>query len=188
MPLERRPTPFSRLRAGVAGLAMLSVAAPALADPPHAGPITKAAQTLQEDESLQSSIRRKRAPGPIMIAIGSALLFGVPEATKLPRACSPQLRVVNFSNTAISDIAFSIHFFTRRDNQSVGSTITNFIKIPVQGSVFRYFYQLDTDQCIGLRGEVRVVHCIYSDGRNCAPDIVPIEGGAIPLYRQPPQS
>ncbi|MFC4159119.1 hypothetical protein [Chitinimonas lacunae] len=171
-------------RPALALLLACSLSLPVAADPPHAGPVTRAAQILQEDESLQSAIRRKRPPGPILVAIGSALLFGVPEATGLPRACSPQLRVVNFSNAAISDIAFSIHFFTRKDERSVGSTVTNFIKVPVQGSVFRYFYQLDTDQCIGLKGQVKVIHCVYADGRDCGPDIRPVDGGAIPLYRQ----
>ncbi|MDK2124402.1 hypothetical protein [Parachitinimonas caeni] len=167
-------------------LLLVSLAAPALVSAPAlASNDTAGGGSITETgDPLQSALRRKRPRGPIFIAIGSVLLFGVPHATGAPQYCSPQFRVVNFSNTAIREIAFTTNFTGQGSDKIVGSTVTNFNGVPVRGSVFRYFYQLDTANCSGLKGEVEILYCKYSNGDDCSGDIHPVHGGGVPLKRK----
>ena len=131
------------------------------------------ARSLQEKETF----RKKRPRGPIVVAIPLAYRYGTEAGNYY---CSPSIRVTNSSNSPVEEIVIGIAY-QQRPGRGVGQTITRLVDIDVHRQVTHFFYQLDTDNCFGVSGEVTVVRCVYADGEECASEVQATAFGTVPL-------
>lgn len=122
---------------------------------------------------------RERAKGPILVSIPVAYVFGL-GGERSPLYCSPSVRATNGSNAVIEELVVGVNYQTAA-GVPVGSSVSRFTNIKVKRLEAHFFNQLETSKCSGLRGELNIVRCVYSNGEDCSSDIQAVRFGAIPL-------
>ena len=128
---------------------------------------------------LQQVIRVERVRGPVHISIPVAYVFGM-GGDRSPYYCSPSIRASNSSNYPVEELIVGISYKTEKGND-VGSSITSYSELKVGRDYTHYFYQLATQDCRGLKGEVTIMRCVYTTGEDCTADTRVTGFGAIPL-------
>lgn len=131
--------------------------------------------------ALQELLKYNRPSGPLYVSIPQAGTFGV--NTAYAAFCSPSITLVNTSIETVDELIVGIRYFDRsRAGVVLASTITRFLRVrPGRDSVDFFTDAIRLPTCSGLQGELEVVRCYYTDGRNCAGDVRPLGYGAIPL-------
>ena len=132
---------------------------------------------------LQQVVRVERVRGPVYVSIPVAYVFGI-GGERSPYYCSPSIRAANSSNYPIEELIVGISYKTDK-GQAAGSSITNYNEIKVGQDFSHYFYQLATQDCRGIKGEVSILRCVYTTGVDCVADVRVSEFGAIPLLIKP---
>jgi len=127
--------------------------------------------------SLQEKLAQKRPRGPVLVAIPLAYRYGTDPSNYY---CSPSIRVTNSSNSPVQEIIVGVAY-RQRPGRDVGQTITRITDIDVGHQLTHFFYQLDTDNCFGVSGEVNVIRCVYENGQECVGDVRATAYGTIPL-------
>lgn len=128
--------------------------------------------------SLQESIRKKRAPGAIFVAIPVAYRYGIHDQGNL--YCSPSIRATNSSNADIEELIIGIDYVGGA-GEWAGATITRYSDIKVRRQDTHYFYQLTVTECKNIVGEVSVIRCVFTSGEDCSSLVKAINFGAVPL-------
>ena len=129
--------------------------------------------------ALQEVIYKERSRGPIMVSVPVAYVFGL-GWERSPLYCSPSVRASNASNAVIDELILGIDYKTANEGQ-VGSSVSRFTNIKIKRIESHFFNQLNTGQCMGLRGTLSVVRCMYATGEDCSKDVQAVGFGAIPL-------
>ena len=122
---------------------------------------------------------RERIKGPVLISVPVAYVFGL-GGDRSPLYCSPSVRASNGSNSVIEELIVGITYLNAVGART-GSSVSRFTNIKVKRIESHFFNQLETSKCSGLKGELNVVRCVYSNGEDCSPDVQAIGYGAIPL-------
>lgn len=132
---------------------------------------------------LQQVVRTERVRGPVSISVPVAYVFGI-GSDRSAYYCSPSIRAANSSNYPIEELIVGIAYTNDR-GQPAGSSITHYANIKVGRDDTHYFYQLATQDCRGLTGEVTILRCMYSTGEDCMQQTLVSPFGAIPLRMKP---
>jgi len=133
--------------------------------------------------SLQESIKKKRAPGAIFVAIPIAYRYGLHDQGNL--YCSPSIRATNSSNADIEELIIGIDYVTAT-GEFAGATITRYSDIKVRRQDTHYFYQLTVPDCKDLAGQLSVIRCVFTSGVDCSSLVKAINFGAVPLQMKSP--
>ena len=179
----RHKTPLQWFSLAVVGLILLSTpvsALPASSDNPDDRP-----GTSHGFQPLQNMFKVRRPPGPVLVAIPVSYEMGLGKLNQaLRNYCSPSIRINNSSNREIEEVIVGISYW-QKPERHVGETITRFTHIQINKQDTHFFYQLETDHCWEIRGEVQVIRCMYVGGEPCVKDVQASAYGAIPLKLKP---
>lgn len=163
----------------VIGFILLSTpvsALPASSDDPDDRP-----GTSHGFQPLQKMFKVRRPPGPVLVAIPVSYEMGLGKLNQaLRNYCSPSIRINNSSNREIEEVIVGISYW-QKPERHVGETITRFTNIQINKQDTHFFYQLETNHCWEIRGEVQVIRCMYVGGEPCVKDVQASAYGAIPL-------
>ena len=156
---------------------LLSTSVAAGAEPKQPAKTDRPYLTAPAVRSLQEKLMQKRPRAPILVAIPLAYRYGNDPQSYY---CSPSIRVTNSSNSPVQEIIVGIAF-RQRPGRDVGRSITRIVDIDIGAQETHFFYQLDTDNCFGVSGEVSVIRCVYENGEECVSDVRASQFGTIPL-------
>jgi len=118
----------------------------------------------------------------IVAVIARAYEFG----TGRDRFCSPEIAMFNLNNKGVRVVVFAAAYFRTIDGitRHVGQTHGRF-SIEPNGITTRGFFQLDTDDCDGIKAYAKITVCLMRDGSDCTGKVRFSDSGKIPLYPHP---